>query len=101
MNFKISYIDLILFLLMLVFASLFFYETRRLKEISDENASQADSLYMITVRQQAKIERLKLECSKLTAKNDSIIDKAIELTKVKVTKEDKNEAIEWLKHQQY
>jgi hypothetical protein len=101
MNFKFSYIDLILFLLMLVFAGLFFYETKKLKEISDENASQADSLYMITVQQQAKIERLKLDCSKLAAKNDSIIDKAIELTKVKITKEDKNEAIEWLKHQQY
>ena len=101
MTFKFSYIDLILFVLMLVFASLFFYETKKLKEISDENASQADSLYMITIKQQAKIDRLKVDISKLSAKNDSIIDKAIELTKVKITVEDKKEAIEWLKQQQY
>jgi hypothetical protein len=86
---------------MLVFASLFFYETKKLKEISDDNASQADSLYMITIKQQAKIDRLKIDISKLSSKNDSIIDKAIELTRVKITVEDKKEAIEWLKQQQY
>ncbi len=101
MSFKVTYLDFILLFAMILISSMFFIKTKSLKEQSDENASQADSLYVVTLKQEKELESLRVKYLKLYSQNDSIIDAAIRLTNVKVSPEDKKEAIEWLKEHQY